>query len=144
MSCKWSCSCSAKLKATHSSNSHVIHTWSMTSGAIQQGVPTNVFLGFLFEAPFPPTRGCESNSQLLTPKSETKHTDQLNQNQNNNCKVDAAFAAKLRHKGVCNPPFLILKVRHPVLGLGFYWGGRGARSGQEQEWQEWQYPNSNS
>ena len=29
-------------------------TWSMTSGAIQHGVPTNVVRGFFLEEAFPP------------------------------------------------------------------------------------------
>lgn len=41
----------------------------MTSGAIQQGVPTNVVRGFLREDDFLPSRSWESYSQLLTPKS---------------------------------------------------------------------------
>ncbi len=45
-------------------------TWSMTSGAIQHGVPTKVILGAFFDL----LSGAESYNQLLTPKSERQES----------------------------------------------------------------------
>ena len=56
--CIYICTCTDKTciyTCTSDAYMHKVLTWSMTSGAIQHGVPTNVFRGFFRDEALPPS-----------------------------------------------------------------------------------------